>query len=84
MTIAQSMHANLFLFLHILYYTLSVPSLFMWHTSMRVTTYFSNALFVSVLMFSGKLLIFQRAFSRKLSHFPVFDNDLENELENVC
>ena len=41
------------------------------------------ALFVSALTFSGKLLIFQRAFSRKLSQFPVFGNDFENELENV-
>ena len=44
---------------------------------------FTNALFVSALMFSGKLLIFQREFSKKLSHFPVFGNNLENELENV-
>ena len=42
-----------------------------------------NALFVSTLTFSEKLFIFQRAFSRKLSHFLVFGNDLENELENV-
>ena len=41
------------------------------------------ALFVSTLTFFGKLLIFQRAFSRKLSHFPMFGNDLKNELENV-
>ena len=27
--------------------------------------------------------MFQREFSRKLSHFPVFGNDLENEFENV-
>ena len=44
---------------------------------------FIYALFVSALTFSGKLLIFQRAFSRKLSQFPVFGNDFENELENV-
>ena len=42
-----------------------------------------NALFVLALTFFGKFFIFQRAFPRKLSHFPVFDNDLENELENV-
>ena len=42
-----------------------------------------NAQFVSALTFSGKLLIFQRAFSRKLSQFPVFGNDFENEFENV-
>ena len=42
----------------------------------------SNALFVSALTFSEKLFIFQRAFSRKLSYFPVFGNNLENELEN--
>ena len=42
-----------------------------------------NAPFVSALAFFEKLLIFQRAFSRKLSHFPMFGNDLENELENV-
>ena len=39
--------------------------------------------FVLALMFSRKLFIFQRAFSRKLSHFSVFGNDLENEFENV-
>ena len=33
-------------------------------------------------MFFGKLFIFQRAFSRKLSYFPVFGNNLENEFEN--
>ena len=38
---------------------------------------------MSALTFSEKLFIFQRAFSRKLSYFPVFDNDLENEFENV-
>ena len=43
----------------------------------------NNALFVSTLTFFGKWFIFQRVFSRKLSHFPVFGNDLENELENV-
>ena len=41
------------------------------------------ALFVSALMFSGKQVIFQRTFFGKLSHFPVFGNDLENGLENV-
>ena len=41
------------------------------------------ALFVSTLMFSKKLFIFRIAFSRKLSHFFVFGNDLKNELENV-
>ena len=41
------------------------------------------ALFISVLTFFGKLLIFQRTFSRKLSPFLVFDNDFENEIENV-
>ena len=40
-------------------------------------------LFVSALMFFEKLLIFQRAFSEKLSHFLIFDNNLENGLENV-
>ena len=44
---------------------------------------YTNALFVSALTFSEKLLIFQRAFSRKLSHFPMFGNNLENELENI-
>ena len=43
----------------------------------------SYALFVSALMFFGKLFIFQRTFSRKLSHFLVFGNDLKNEFENV-
>ena len=43
----------------------------------------SYALFVSALIFSENLFIFQRAFSRKLSQFPVFGNDFENELENV-
>ena len=43
----------------------------------------TNALFVSALTFSGKWFIFQKAFSRKLSYFLVFGNDLENELENV-
>ena len=42
-----------------------------------------TALFVLALTFTGKWFIFQRAFSRKLSHFPVFGNDLENELANV-
>ena len=40
-------------------------------------------LFGSALMFFGKLLIFQRAFSEKLSHFLMFGNNLENGLENV-
>ena len=40
-------------------------------------------LFCSTLMFFGKLLIFQRAFSEKLSHFLMFGNNLENGLENV-
>ena len=44
---------------------------------------FISTLFVSVLTFSRKLFIFQRAFSRKLYHFPVFGNDIENELENI-
>ena len=42
-----------------------------------------NALFVSALMFSKKLVIFQRTYFGKLSHFSVFGNDLENWLENV-
>ena len=42
-----------------------------------------NALFVSALMFSKKLVIFQRTFFGKLSYFLVFGNDLENWLENV-
>ena len=42
-----------------------------------------NALFVSTLMFSKKLVIFQITFFGKLSHFSVFGNDLENWLENV-
>ena len=42
-----------------------------------------NALLVSTLMFSKKFVIFQRTFFGKLSHFPVFGNDLENGLENV-
>ena len=42
-----------------------------------------NALFVSALTFFGKLFIFQKAFSKKLSYFSVFGNDLENALENV-
>ena len=41
------------------------------------------ALFVSTLLFSGKWFIFRKVFSRKLSHFPVFDNNLENEFKNV-
>ena len=41
------------------------------------------ALFVSALTFFGKLIIFQRTFYGKLSHFLVFGNNLENELENV-
>ena len=41
-----------------------------------------NALFVSRLTFSGKWFIFQRTFSRKLFHFPVFDYNLENEFDN--
>ena len=45
--------------------------------------YKCNALFVSALTFSRKWLIFQRAFSRKLSYFPMFGNDLENEFENI-
>ena len=43
----------------------------------------SYALFVSALIFSENLFIFQRAFSRKLSYFPMFSNNLENEFENV-
>ena len=42
-----------------------------------------NALFVSTLLFSGKWFIFRKVFSKKLSHFSVFGNDLENELKNV-
>ena len=42
-----------------------------------------NALFVSAITFSGKQFIFQKAFFGKLSHFPVFGNNLKNELENV-
>ena len=43
----------------------------------------TNALFVSALTFSGKCFIFQRVFSRKLSHYSVFGNNFENEIENV-
>ena len=35
---------------------------------------FINALFVLALTFFKKIFIFQRAFSGKLSHFPVFGN----------
>jgi len=42
-----------------------------------------NAQFVLALTFFRKLFIFQKAYFRKLSHFSVFGNDLENELENV-
>ena len=41
------------------------------------------ALFVLALTFSRKWFIFQIAFSGKLSHFPMFGNNLENEFENV-
>ena len=51
--------------------------------SLRRIQTLTNALFVSTLTFSEKMFIFQRAFSRKLSHFLVFGNDFENELENV-
>ena len=50
---------------------------------MKTQNNISNALFVSTLMFSRKWFIFQRAFSRKLSYFPMFGNDLENALKNV-
>ena len=40
-------------------------------------------LFVKALMFSEKWIIFYRTFFGKLSHFSVFDNDLENEFENI-
>ena len=49
----------------------------------RCVLFYITALFVSALTFSGKWFIFQIAFSRKLSYFLVFGNDLENELENV-
>ena len=38
---------------------------------------------MSALTYSEKLFIFQIVFSKKLSYFLVFDNDLENEFENV-
>ena len=45
--------------------------------------FITYALFVSELTFFGKLFIFQRVFSRKLSHFLMFGNDFKNKLENV-
>jgi len=42
-----------------------------------------TALFVSVLMFFGKWVIFQRTFFGKLSNFLMLHNDVENGLEIV-
>ena len=37
----------------------------------------SNALFVLTIMFSRKWVIFQKVFSIKLSHFPMFGSDFK-------
>ena len=37
------------------------------------------ALFVLVMMFSRKLIVFQEAFSIKLSHFPMFGSNLKKK-----
>ena len=39
--------------------------------------YEMNAMFVSRMIFSRKWVIFQKIFSIKLSHFPIFDNNLK-------
>lgn len=42
-----------------------------------------NSLFFSTLTFFWKLIIFQKTFSRKLFHFLVFGNNLEDKLNNM-